>query len=142
MIMTNARKILITGGTDGIGLKLARQYSSKGGVVTVTGRRPFTTIKELLPVNAHYIRADQSEPEQAAHNIIDGLEKMGWQYCDLAILNAGNGSVCSPLDEAAENLRHTLDVNLAAPIAITHSLASFAARCNQRQAGDYRLNFA
>ena len=121
--MTNARKILITGGTDGIGLRLARQYSDDGADVAVSGRRPLAAAKELLPANVHYIKADQSEPENAAQDIFDGLQKIGWQHCDLAILNAGNGTVCPPLEEQADSLLNTLHVNLASPIAITHALA-------------------
>ena len=121
--MTNAGNILITGGTDGIGLRLAQQYSSRGANVVVSGRRPIAAAKDLLPANVHYIKADQSEPEKAALNIIDGLEKIGWQHCDLAILNAGNGTVCLPLEEKADSLLNTLDVNLSAPIVITHALA-------------------
>ncbi len=121
--MTIARQILITGGTDGIGLRLALQYSNNGADVAVSGRRPMAAVKDLLPANVHYIKADQSEPEIAAQEITDGLQNIGWQYCDLAILNAGNGAVCPPLRERADSLLNTLDVNLSAPIAITHALA-------------------
>ncbi len=120
--MNTNRNILITGGTDGIGLNLAQRYSNMGASVAVTGRRSYSAIKDVLPTNISYIRANQSEPEQAVQKIIDGLEKIGWQHCDLAILNAGNGTVCSPLEEEPESLRNTLDVNLAAPIAIAHAL--------------------
>ncbi len=120
--MTKTRNILITGGTDGIGLKLALRYAKKDAIVAVTGRRCYSTVKSVFPANVHYIQADQSEPEQAALNTIDGLQKIGWQHCDLAILNAGSGSVCSPLEESADNLQNTLDVNLVAPILITRAI--------------------
>ena len=121
--MTNAGNILITGGTDGIGLRLARQYSSKGANVAVTGRRPLAAVKDLLPANVHYIKADQSGPEKAALSIIDCLKEIDWHHCDLAILNAGNGTTCPPLEEESDSLLDTLDVNLSAPIAISHALA-------------------
>ena len=121
--MTSARNILITGGTDGIGLRLARQYSDIGANIAVSGRRSLAALDDFLPTNVHYIKADQSEPKQAAQDIIDGLREIGWQQCDLAILNAGNGSVCLPLEEKSDKLLNTLDVNLASTIAITHVIA-------------------
>lgn len=129
--MTNTSKILITGGTDGIGLRLARHYCDKGAEVTVTGRRALADAAELLPANVHYIKADQSDPENAAQSIVDALQKIGWQHCDLAILNAGNGTVCPPLEEHADSLLNTLNVNLASPIAITHALAPLLFAANK-----------
>ena len=38
-------------------------------------------------------------------------------------MNAGNGTICPPLEEQADSLINTLNVNLASPIAITHALA-------------------
>ena len=83
--MTSARKILITGGTDGIGLRLARQYSNNGADVAVTGRRSLASAKQLLSAKIHYIKADQSKPEKSAQDIINGLKEIGWPHCDLVI---------------------------------------------------------
>lgn len=122
--------ILITGGTDGIGLQLARRYLSQGANVVVTGRRELENMEDLPDKNIPYIRADQNTPDQAASAILEGLKTLGWQHCDIAILNAGYGKLCDPLEEDAENLRQTLAVNLVAPVLIAHALAPmlFAAK--------------
>ena len=120
--MADAQNILITGGTDGIGLKLAQAYANKGASVAITGRRDLADITDIIPPNVAYIQADQSIPERAAEQIVHGLESLNWQHCDLAILNAGNGKVCNPLEELEGDLRNRIDVNLTAPILIAHEL--------------------
>ena len=120
--MTDPRNILITGGTDGIGLLMARSYARSGANVVVTGRRDKSALSNVLPANVSYIEADQSVPEQAARFIDQGLEQLGWQHCDLAILNAGNGKFCDPLDENSDDLSNRIDVNLTAPILIALQL--------------------
>jgi len=122
--LADARNILITGGTDGIGAKLAQAYAKTGANVVITGRRGAKDIPESISNNLSYIMADQSTPEQAAEQIAQGLEKLGWQYCDLAILNAGIGKAGNPLDESGEELLNTINVNLTAPILIAHGLAN------------------
>ncbi len=116
--------VLITGGTDGIGLHLARLYQSEGASVVVTGRRNQAETEQLLNNEIVYIKADQINPAQAATDIINGLDAIGWKSCDIAILNAGCGQVGDPLEETAENIRRTIDVNLAATIQIAHALGS------------------
>ncbi len=114
--------ILITGGTDGIGLLLAEQYQALGANIAVTGRKKHSSVIGILPDTVHYIKADQSAPEQAANTIFTKLSALGWQHCDITILNAGSGQVGHPFQETVEHLRDTLNVNLVAPILIAQSL--------------------
>ncbi len=115
--------ILITGGSDGIGLKLAGLYAAQGANVVITGRRDSADVPENATF--HYIEADQRRSGKAARAIVDGLDGLGWQHCDIAILNAGYGQYGPPLDESLETIRQTLAVNLASPIQIAHALAPF-----------------
>ena len=57
------RTVLITGGTSGIGLELARQLLARGNVVIVTGRdaQRLEAAKRALP-SVHTIRSDVSDP--------------------------------------------------------------------------------
>ena len=59
--------ILITGGTSGIGLELARQFLALGNTVIVTGRDPskFARVQRDLP-QIHTIQSDVSDPEAIA----------------------------------------------------------------------------
>lgn len=121
--MAEPCNILITGGTDGIGLKLAQSYANSDNNVVVTGRRSAEDVKSLLTAHITYIMADQAAPDEAANAITLALKKLGWSHCDLAILNAGNGKAGDPLEESSSDLINRIDVNLTAPILISHALA-------------------
>ena len=59
--------ILITGGTSGIGLELARQLSQRQNTILVTGRDPgkLRAIQEQVP-GVHTYQSDVSDPAAIA----------------------------------------------------------------------------
>ncbi len=63
----NDRTILITGGSSGIGLELARQLLERGNTVIITGRDPqkLADARHVLPT-AHTFQSDVSEPQEIA----------------------------------------------------------------------------
>lgn len=116
--------ILITGGTDGVGLAMAKKYARYGHRVIVTGRKPLAHPETLFGDAAiTYIRADQSEPFKAATRIEQAMETLGWKGCDLAILNAGVGWAGHPADEPASSIDEQIAVNLRAPVQIASAIA-------------------
>lgn len=115
------RRIVITGGTDGIGLELARRLAARHDLI-VTGRRTPDEAAALLPASAHYVRADQRSPEQAATDLARGLLKAGWTRLDHAVLNAAVGHACAPADETPAMIDETLNVNLVAPVLQARAL--------------------
>ena len=118
------RRILVTGATDGIGLALVRRLSPRHDVVA-TGRRDIGAAMRLLPENARYIRADQSQPVEAAKAVGRGLLEIGWRQLDYAVLNAGIGWAGSPQEETAKSVRETVDVNLAGTVTLAHMMFPF-----------------
>lgn len=118
------RRILVTGATDGIGLALVRRLSPRHDVVA-TGRRDIGAAMRLLPENARYIRADQSQPVEAAKAVGRGLLEIGWRQLDYAVLNAGTGWAGSPQEETAKSVRETVDVNLAGTVILAHMMFPF-----------------
>jgi len=118
------RRILVTGATDGIGLALVRRLSPRHDVVA-TGRRDIGAAMRLLPENARYIRADQSQPVEAAKAVGRGLLEIGWRQLDYAVLNAGIGWAASPQEETAKSVRETVDVNLAGTVTLAHMMFPF-----------------
>jgi len=118
--MDDGRNVLITGGTDGIGLLLVRYYLATGANVIFTGRRSKEEIKNY-PGAAHYIKADQSKAD-CAEKILKSVTQAGWGNIDNLILNAGAGAVCDPVEEASDAILDTISVNLAGPIVILREL--------------------
>ena len=113
------KMILLTGGTDGIGLRLARQLRAKGASVTVTGRTP-ARIAAAEAEGFAVIPADLTGPE----GVEAVVAALGSRPIDILVNNAGMGAahdfrVAPPL---AEDDERTLWLNLHAPIRLIAAL--------------------
>ena len=119
------KKVLITGGTDGIGLEMARQMKAKGATVIVCGRR-----KALLDAATgegfQAIAADLTSPKACA-DLAAAIADAG---LDILINNAGAGSdydVNTAIDLGDTD--RVIFLNLNAPVhLITHLLATLRNR--------------
>ncbi|MFM9936288.1 MAG: SDR family oxidoreductase [Novosphingobium sp.] len=111
----NGKTVLVTGGTDGIGLRLARQLRGKGAVVIVTGR---------TPARIAAAQAEGFEVILAELTGADGVEAvlagLGARPLDVLVNNAGMGAdhdfrVAPPNPDDDER---TLWLNIHAPIRL------------------------
>jgi short-subunit dehydrogenase len=84
-------RAIITGATSGIGAELAKQLSSKGWEVGITGRREelLAEVASSLGTKSWTKIMDVTSPELARQAMADLLAEMG--EVDLVILNAGMG---------------------------------------------------
>lgn len=109
------KTILLTGGTDGIGLRLARQLREKGADLIVTGRTP-ERIAAARSDGFEVIAADLAGPE-GVEALLAGL---GGRPIDVLINNAGMGTAHdfreAPPVEADDE--RTLWLNVHAPIRL------------------------
>src|SRR5271168_2992270 len=82
------RTVLITGGTSGIGLELARQLLQRGNVVLVTGRSQarLDDARRALP-GLHTFRSDVSDPAEIL--ALHGQVLAQFPALDTVINNAG-----------------------------------------------------
>ncbi len=120
--MTDPSKtIIITGATDGIGLALAQRYQQQSTRLVLIGRRPLAALNDPLFSADTYCQADLSLPN-APQIIQDWLQTQRITSVDLLIHNAGLGYVGDVAAQAPADLNALLQVNIYAPIALTHAL--------------------
>ena len=82
-----AKKILVVGGTSGLGLRLAELYLAEGSVVGIVGRREnlLHEIKQQFPGNIEILKADISE-DNIQNQLMNLINRMGGM--DVLILTA------------------------------------------------------
>ena len=118
------RRILITGGTSGIGLATARRLSDEGALLLLTGHSPahIDETRQALP-GARVIANDASEPAAVAA-LTDAARDFAPDGLDGTFLNAGYGSfdTLAAIDESIID-RH-LDLNLKGPLLQAKALAA------------------
>lgn len=110
------RTILITGGTSGIGLELAKTLLQRGNTVVVTGRNQdkLDATERALP-GVHTVRSDVSDPDAIAALYNDVLGR--FPALDTLINNAG---IMRNLDltrqRGSMDVTREIDIDLNGPI--------------------------
>ncbi len=107
----NKSKILITGGTNGIGFEIAKTLSAEGAEVVVCGQNQARIDKTIKKIGVHGIRADVSQEEDVTSLFAEAIELMNG--LDVLINNAGEGGNFRTLvDSSAEELQKIWEVNV------------------------------
>ena len=105
----NGKNILITGGTSGIGLEVARDFAALGAAVTITGRR--ADGEEIAQANGlQFLTCDATVESQveAALGAAASSDKL-----DVVVVNAGMaGDEGSLADCPTDLARQTFEINL------------------------------
>lgn len=123
------RVALVTGGTRGIGLGIARCLAREGYALALNGVRPAESVAGVLQelreqgVPVQYFSADISQPEER-HRLVETVHE---QFGQLHVLvnNAGVApAVRADLLEATEeSFERLLRINLQAPYFLTQAVA-------------------
>jgi NAD(P)-dependent dehydrogenase (short-subunit alcohol dehydrogenase family) len=101
---------VITGGTSGIGLVVARNFVESGAVVTITGRRD-SGEQVASEIGADFIRCDATAEQQVA-DCFSAVESAHGKI-DILVVNAGTADDEGSIEEyPTENMKHLIDVNL------------------------------
>ena len=87
---------LVTGGSSGIGLAIARSLIDAGSRVAITGRNQARLTKAAKDINAHAIAADVSSEDDVMRTYREFMAKFG--HLDILVNSAGFG-VRRPLVE-------------------------------------------
>jgi short-subunit dehydrogenase len=118
------KRVLITGGSSGIGLETARQMAAKGARLVLTGRRPAALEAAVAGLQAggaevHGIVSDMADALARAALPGQTLTLMGG--LDILVNNAG-GVRAGRLENTSEaDLRLMIEVDLLGPILLTRA---------------------
>ena len=131
---------IVTGGSKGIGLAIARAFLERGMQVTITGRNP----KDLERATAHLsaggnvlaVAADVRIPGDAQRAIAETVARFGG--LDVLVNNAGIGRFVNVADMSIETWREVIDTNLSGVFYCTHA----ALPEMRRRGGGYIVNIS
>jgi uncharacterized oxidoreductase len=115
-MLVSGKTVIITGGTDGIGLEIARQLKAKGAKLIVCGRR-----SEQLSIardeGMEAIKADLSNAEGCAAFAEQLIRTLSVRPIDILINNAGMGGNFGPGEPLDLDLTdRSIFLNLNAPM--------------------------
>lgn len=114
------KRILITGGTKGLGLSMAKRFLSEGASVIITGRSESSTKAVADQIGCNYIVLDLQNINAIEQTLIDAVEKFG--PIDALVNNAGV-SMHEPtfFDVTHESFEKQFLTNLEGPFFLTQA---------------------
>ena len=121
----NGRTALVTGASGGLGTHIAKRLAGEGMNVAISGRREDALAEvvgelEALGIEAKAVPADLQDLD-TIDSLVDGVEA-ALGPIDVLVNNAGVESVGAFTSYTREELRSMVNVNLTAPLLLTHRL--------------------
>lgn len=103
-------KVLITGGSEGIGRGIAAALSARGADVVITGRREDALRQAAEELGVGHIAGDVGNEEDAVRTVETFVERHG--RIDLLVNNAGTGYFAPLVDMELEKLEALYRTNV------------------------------
>jgi NAD(P)-dependent dehydrogenase (short-subunit alcohol dehydrogenase family) len=133
--------VIVTGGSQGVGLGISRAFLHEGASVVSCARKPFdgcpAADTDEERARSMHIQADIRDPEQAERVIAQTVERFG--RLDVLVNNAGGQPPTDIATASPRFIRAIIDLNLTAPMI----LAAMAYRVmSQQDAGGCVINIS
>jgi len=143
MSKKNERVALITGGSRGLGLGIAKQLAADGFAIAINGRRDASDVAAVVQqlqgqgADVIYCQADVAHAV-SRQQMIDQI-RGAFGRLDVLVNNAGvaPNERADILEASEESFQRLIEINLQGPYFLTQQVARWM--IEQRQAGD---NFA
>ena len=115
------QKVLITGGSSGIGLSLARKFLEHGHIVIITGRNlaKLEEVKSELP-SIHFFQSDVNSENDVKTLVHHMQEELGG--IDVLINNAGIMNLADAGNEEIDLQKQLteIEINFQSPVRLLH----------------------
>jgi 3-oxoacyl-[acyl-carrier protein] reductase len=118
------RRIIVSGGSRGLGLAFCRHYVDQGHKVLTFSRNPSEGIEELVANDHHRIQwlsRDLADPETPGNVARDAEQFLGG--VDVLVNNAARPQDTLFLHQSESGIRDVFEVNLTATILLTKTIA-------------------
>ncbi|MDA8669745.1 SDR family oxidoreductase [Flavobacteriales bacterium] len=119
----SGKKVLITGGSSGIGKATAIDLVGKGAIVCITGRNRVKLDKVASEINAIPIHLDVSKYNSIAVKTLDAFHSMGG--IDVLINNAGIGEFAKLEDIKINHFESIFATNVFGLTMLTQEVVKF-----------------
>jgi len=112
MGLLEGKRVLVTGGTTGLGLAIARRFLREGARVVITGRdRDLGEhARQVLGPGARFIAADAGDPDAVASSVSAATDQL--DGLDVLVNNAGVGVTARLIDTPLGDYDHVMGVNV------------------------------
>lgn len=114
------KEALVSGGTSGIGLAIARKMIQSGATVTIIGRNPEKTAKVAQDLGCGYITLDLTDTHRLISTITEFLAD---RKLDILVNSAGMTDKEEWLEKTPENFDLVMNTNLKAPYFLSQIVA-------------------
>src|SRR5215469_15118418 len=114
MGLLEEKRALVTGGTTGLGLAIARRFLHEGARVVITGRDRGLGehAGQVLGPGAGFIAADAGDPDAVASSVSAATDQL--DGLDVLVNNAGVGVAARLIDTPLADYDHVMGVNVRA----------------------------
>ena len=129
------RHVLVTGGSGGLGLAMARGFHAAGARVTVTGRRAAAGDYDVDLTDFRYVSCEMGDPDQVA-GLAAGLDRL-----DVLVNNAGQNFTARG-EWDPDVFEDALRINLAAAFRLSTACHGLLATAASRTGGASVVNLA
>jgi 3-oxoacyl-[acyl-carrier protein] reductase len=112
---------LVTGGSNGIGLAIAKTLIDAGGKVAITGRDDKRLSSAAKSIGAHPIRADVGKEADVQRTYKEALQHLG--HLDILVNNAGFGVIKPLVDMDVASFEKVFATNVTGAMLMAREAA-------------------